>query len=463
MCGGIAVGAFLVLAVSAALHGNADSTAPMEKTEQDALYSAIQGFVGKGWNGLELYPDPCGWTPIQGVSCDLFDGLWYVTVVSIGPILDNSLQCNHDAKFNNDLFKLRHMRSLTFFNCFSSISQPTTIPFQGWEKLATSLETLELRSNQGLNGQIPASFGQLIHLKTLVLEENALTGDIPENLGQLVNLKRLALSGNRFTGRIPASVGNNLAQLLILDLSRNSLTGQLPSSLGGLNSLLKLDLSNNLLNGMLPRELGDMKNLTLLDLKYNNLSGGLSQSLQGLISIQDLVLSNNPMGGNLLQIGWGDLRNLTTLDLCNMGLTGEIPESLARVTRLRFLALSNNSLSGSVTPKLAALPSLRALYLNGNNLTGELEFSEEFYKRIGIRFASWDNPNLCYNGVHVPLGLEQCKQGQRVPTNIPGSNNLVITSTFENSNLMATSGVSACPLIVALQEIVLTFLLIFIL
>lgn len=39
--------------------------APMLKTEQNALYAAIQGFVGKWWNGSDLYPDPCGWTPIQ--------------------------------------------------------------------------------------------------------------------------------------------------------------------------------------------------------------------------------------------------------------------------------------------------------------------------------------------------------------------------------------------------------------
>lgn len=39
--------------------------APMEKSEQEALYSAIQGFVGKWWNGSDLFPDPCGWTPIQ--------------------------------------------------------------------------------------------------------------------------------------------------------------------------------------------------------------------------------------------------------------------------------------------------------------------------------------------------------------------------------------------------------------
>ncbi|GKC59314.1 hypothetical protein Tco_1086912 [Tanacetum coccineum] len=39
--------------------------APMVETEQIALYTAIQGFVGQEWNGSDLYPDPCGWTPIQ--------------------------------------------------------------------------------------------------------------------------------------------------------------------------------------------------------------------------------------------------------------------------------------------------------------------------------------------------------------------------------------------------------------
>lgn len=39
--------------------------APMKRDEQVALYSTIQDFVGKWWNGSDLYPDPCGWTPIQ--------------------------------------------------------------------------------------------------------------------------------------------------------------------------------------------------------------------------------------------------------------------------------------------------------------------------------------------------------------------------------------------------------------
>lgn len=45
--------------------GTGAEVAAMEKAEQAALYSAIQGFVGNWWNGSDLYPDPCGWTPIQ--------------------------------------------------------------------------------------------------------------------------------------------------------------------------------------------------------------------------------------------------------------------------------------------------------------------------------------------------------------------------------------------------------------
>jgi hypothetical protein len=41
------------------------ATAPMEEAERRALFAALQSFVGKGWNGSALYPDPCGWSPIQ--------------------------------------------------------------------------------------------------------------------------------------------------------------------------------------------------------------------------------------------------------------------------------------------------------------------------------------------------------------------------------------------------------------
>ena len=214
---------------------------------------------------------------LQGVSCDLFNGLWYPTVISIGPVLDNSLQCATDAKFSHQLFDLRHLKSLSFYSCFPA-SNPTAIPTTGsWEKLSGSLETLEFRTNPGLAGAIPASLGALASLQSLVLVENNLTGTVPAELGALVKLRRLVLSGNGLSGPIPATLGNARRhdELLIVDLSKNHLTGSLPASLGGLRGLLKMDLSNNQLDGSIPPELGALGNLTLLDLRNNSLTGGV--------------------------------------------------------------------------------------------------------------------------------------------------------------------------------------------
>ncbi|KAF5205390.1 Piriformospora indica-insensitive protein [Thalictrum thalictroides] len=64
--------------------------------------------------------------------------------------------------------------------------------------------------------------------------------------------------------------------------------------------------------------------------------------------------------------------------------------------KVKIFGLNHNNLSGNLSPKFAALPSLSALYMNGNNLTGKLEFSEWFYGKMGRRFGAWNNPNLCY-------------------------------------------------------------------
>ncbi|VVB02748.1 unnamed protein product [Arabis nemorensis] len=405
-----------------------DSGAPMEKTEREALYSAIQGFVGDSWNGSDLYPDPCGWTPIQGVSCDLHDDLWYVTDLTLGLVHENSLSCNASLKIKPELFELKHLKSLTFFNCFTS---PTTISKEDWINLGSNLESLEFRSNPGLIGELPETIGSLTKLKSLVVLENGFNGKLPTNLCGLSSLKRLVLAGNLFTGTIP-NCFNGFKELLILDLSRNSLSGTLPLSIGEMVSLLKLDLSNNRLEGKLPRELGFLKNLTLLDLRNNRISGGLSKNVENIRSLTDLVLSGNPMCNSsddvMVKMKWENMGNLVNLDLSKMGLRGEIPFGLTKLKRLRFLGLNDNDLTGTVPSKeLETLPCLGALYINGNNLTGELRFSRKFYEKMGTRFKASKNPNLCmYESQEyvTPLGLKPCKMMMK--------GNLVIKQTWSN-------------------------------
>ncbi|KAI3991797.1 hypothetical protein MKX01_038195 [Papaver californicum] len=406
----------LLLVLNVSCSGQTESTvAPMEKTEKEALYSTIQGFLGNWWNGSDLYPDPCGWTPIQGVDCDAIDGLWYVTGLSIGPIHDNYPSCTENSEVRSHLFEFKHLKTLSFYNCFvSPNSYVKSISSLNWEKLAGTLESLEFRENPGLTGRIPQGLGEIMKLQSLVLLENGLSGALPTNLGNLVSLRRLVLSGNRFTGEIPASLGN-LTKLLIFDPSRNYLTGVLPKTIGGLSSLLKLDLSNNYLSGKLPSEIGNLKTLTLLDLRNNKFSGGLTQSLQEVTSVEEMVLSNNPIGGNLMGFKWENLQNLVTLDLSKMGLTGEVPESIGELKRLRFLGLNNNNLIGNLSPKLADLPALSTVRLNGNNFSGELKFSKWFYEKMGRRFGAWSNPNLCYpvellSITNVPVGIKPCRE-----------------------------------------------------
>ncbi|PSR96568.1 Piriformospora indica-insensitive protein [Actinidia chinensis var. chinensis] len=414
------------------------SIAPMERREREGLYYAIQGFVGKWWNGSDLYPDPCGWTPIQGVSCDLYNGSWYVTSLNIGPVYDNSLVCAPNAQFTHHLFELKHLKSLSFYNCFSQ--KALTIPLSNWENLA--LETLEFRSNPSLTGEIPTTFGSLKSLQSLVLLENGLTGQLPMEMVNLVNLKRLSLSGNRIVGQIPATWGS-LNNLLILDLSRNFLSGPMPWTFGGLTSLLKLDLSQNLLEGKLPMGIGNLKNLTLLDLSNNKFSGGLPQNLHEMVSLQEMEISNNPnIGGDLLGIQWESFQNLEFLDLSDMGLRGTVPNSMTELKRLRFLGLTNNSLSGTIPPRFEAMPCISAIYLHGNNFSGRIEFSESFYGKMGSRFRASGNPNLCYSvglkeSSHVPFGVKHCQEKE---SNVESMEKMSDGFWKQNSHFVASLG-----------------------
>lgn len=335
-----------------------------------------------------------------------------MTDLNIGSIYDNSLSCAPNAYFSPDLFRLTHLKSLAFFDCF--VVPPIAFRSGNWAAFSGSLESLEFRSNLGLTGHVPAAFGQLKKLQSLVLIENGLSGGLPDNIGNVTRLKRLVLSGNRFTGKIAESFGY-LSELLIMDLSRNSLSGKLPLTFGGLTSLLKLDLSQNQLEGNIPSEFSYLKNLTLLDLSNNKFSGGLTKSIQEMSSLEELVLSRNPIRGDLMNIEWQNLRKLIVLDLSGMGLTGGVPESVSQMKRLRYLGLNENNLSGNLTPKLAELHYLSSLYVYENNLTGMLKFTQGFYIKMGRRFGAWNNSNLCFQANLIaandgPYGVKACQE-----------------------------------------------------
>jgi hypothetical protein len=77
--------------------------------------------------------------------------------------------------------------------------------------------------NQGLEGTLPPSLGQLTAMTRLALMGNDLSGEIPD-LSGATSLKRLELNSNAFSGKVPSSL-SGMAGLQELWLSQNKFTG----------------------------------------------------------------------------------------------------------------------------------------------------------------------------------------------------------------------------------------------
>ncbi|GLJ45701.1 hypothetical protein SUGI_0961860 [Cryptomeria japonica] len=76
------------------------------------------------------------------------------------------------------------------------------------DDVVTVVDIVRQLSGKGLNGTIPASFGDLSALVILDLSNNNLSGSIPEELSQLSNLNELNLANNKLTGSIPEGLAN---------------------------------------------------------------------------------------------------------------------------------------------------------------------------------------------------------------------------------------------------------------
>ena len=120
-----------------------------------------------------------------------------------------------------------------------------------------------------IEGELPATLGDLEYLQVLELSFNKLSGTIPSELGNLKELKVLAFNGNDLTGEIPASIGE-LTNLTQLHLSSNKLSGELPESIADLEKLVVLNVFDNDLSGNLPSKLAYSKSIKELMVAENN-------------------------------------------------------------------------------------------------------------------------------------------------------------------------------------------------
>lgn len=322
--------------------------------QREALVDLYNSTNGPGWT------DSTNW--LVGDPC--VDSWYGVTCDQSENITKIELhQNNLVGTIPASLGNLSHLRGLFLRSNQLSGSIPPEL--EG----VTGLITLLLGSNQ-LTGNIPPELGDIATLYWLGLENNSLSGSIPVELGDLTNLERLNLSGNRLTGSLPSELGN-LSLLRNIFLQANQITGPVPPELVVLPNLEGLSLTGNQLTGRIPPELGTAPKLRAIELGDNQLSGTIPTELSDLTTLVSLYLNDNQLIGTIPP-ELGVLTNLRFLGLANNHLSGNIPAELAGLDGLQALNLEGNQLSGVIPTEIGSLLNLKDLHLASNQLDGQI-------------------------------------------------------------------------------------------
>ena len=224
-----------------------------------------------------------------------------------------------------------------------------------WDQM-TRLQRLDL-SGTGTTGTIPSGMGALGELQVLVLSDNALIGAIPHSYGNLVSLRHLSLDKNQLSGPIPVALAG-LSYLATLRLGGNDFTGCLPPSLRNVTDT-------------------DVGTLGLEDCTVDNSDAVDRAALVALYSAtggsswtrQDNWLSGAPISE------WEGVRvndggRVTALFLPGNNLTGELPLDIGLLSRLQALEVPGNSLSGELPATMGILTELNSFFHAGNQFSG---------------------------------------------------------------------------------------------
>lgn len=201
------------------------------------------------------------------------------------------------------------------------------------------------------------------HLTEIYLNSNNLSGVVPAEIGELTHLTSLNLNWNNLTS-IPTSIGA-LQNLQYLYIGGNKLS-EFPEAITQLVNLQELSIHDNQISSI-PVSIVALQNLQVLDIAGNQWSE-FPEAVTELEHLQLLDLNSSHISS--LPTSLANMKGLTTLYLNYNELTGEIPEVLAELTNLRSLDLSNNELTGNLPTWISQLTNLGILAISNNELTG---------------------------------------------------------------------------------------------
>lgn len=242
------------------------------------------------------------------------------------------LSYNQLTEIPRDLENSRNMLVLNL-----SHNDIDSIPNQLFINL-TDLLYLDLSDNK--LDSLPPQMRRLVHLQTLVLNNNPLMHAQLRQLPAMVALQTLHLRNTQRTqSNMPTSL-EALTHLADVDLSCNDLT-RVPECLYSLGSLKRLNLSSNQISE-LSLCIDQWTQLETLNLSRNQLTS-LPSAICKLAKLKKLYVNSNKLDFDGVPPGVGKLSNLTEFMAANNNLE-LIPEGLCRCGKLKKLVLNKNRL-----------------------------------------------------------------------------------------------------------------------
>ncbi|KAJ1096729.1 hypothetical protein NDU88_001860 [Pleurodeles waltl] len=220
---------------------------------------------------------------VLNLSHNSIDNIPNQLFINLTDLLYLDLSDNKLESLPPQMRRLVHLQTLILNNNPLMHAQLRQLPAM------TALQTLHLKNTQRTQSNLPTSLEGLNNLSDVDLSSNDLTR-VPECLYTLSNLKRLNLSGNQIS-ELSLCI-DQWTQLETLNLSRNLLTS-LPSAICKLTKLKKLYMNSNKVDfDGIPSGIGKLTSLEEFMAANNNLEL-IPESLCRCSKLKKLVLNKN--------------------------------------------------------------------------------------------------------------------------------------------------------------------------
>ncbi|XP_077967219.1 protein flightless-1 homolog [Styela clava] len=252
--------------------------------------------------------------------------------------------------------ELENCRSLLVLNL--SNNQIDSIPPQMFINL-TDLIHLDLSGNN--LETLPPQMRRLVHLTTLILNDNPMVHAQLRQLPSMIGIKTLHLRNTqRSLSNFPSSL-DTLKFLEDVDLSHNEFT-RIPESLYTCQTLRRLNLSNNQIHE-LSLLVDSWTKMVTLNLSNNQLTS-IPTSMSKMQCLRKLFLNDNKLDFEGIPGSIGKVMSLEQFCAANNNLE-LIPEGLCRCLDLKKLILTNNRLV-TLPEAIHWLEHLEELDVRGN-------------------------------------------------------------------------------------------------